>query len=316
MSNELEYVPAFAGGPTMRGFLPGIRFHADPGGGGGDPGGDGGAAAPADGQAGTAVADAPVDDAAATPAVAAPAAPATEPWDDDRYLDLVDQRAQQIFETRIAPIVPLLEQFLGNGGAPGATGAAAAGADAGGELNPWDPSFAGSLDARFARMEQLLQKGMQQLAQPMMAREQAELEQEGNQRLQDMLADDIARNGEFPRTVDPATGQPVTESKAEKLVTPLAQMIFPSIAEKFGETPRAAELAMGRAAAIVREIVAEASAAALNQETNRLGALADAHGEPGAATVGAHGVEEVRARSLSEGLAEVSRRHAPLIRGQ
>ena len=207
--------------------------------------------------------------------ITAPAAPAqAQPWEDPAVLDLVDARAQALLEQRMAPIVPLLEQFLQSGGYEQGQQAAP------GELNPWDESFGSSLDQRFQALEQRIGGMLQQVTAPLEARAQAETIQHGEERLKDILADDIARNGDFP--ADPSTGR----STAKDLVRPLADMFFPEFASKLGETPRAAELAMTRAAALVRTIVAESRNFAVNQETNRLTALANANSEPGVTGAG------------------------------
>lgn len=309
MSNELEHEPAVAGSPTMGRFgqwMPGIRFETDPGMGAGT---GGAPAALADGDGAGAATDALGDDGAGA-AVAAPVAPVVAPqpsWDDDQFADLAAAQAERLFNERMAPLVPLLERFLGDGS--GAPGGAAAAAGAPGALNPWDENFGDNLDARFQQFEQLLNTGLERLAAPLAAREQAEIVEEGNQRLQDMAADEIARNGDF--AADPETN----ETPGKQLVRPLADLFFPAIAEKYGPTPRAAAIAIDQAAGIVRQIEANAAKVALAKETNRLSTLAGANGEPAVAGVGAQGIGEIRATTISEGLSEVTRRHAPLLRG-
>lgn len=207
------------------------------------------------------------DEGAAAPAPAA-APVATPVWDDPAVLDLVDTRAAELFRAQMAPIIPLLEQVLGGQGGPGAT------VDAG-ALNPWDDNFAGSLEGRFKALEETITGRLDQITAAGDQRIQAETVAEGEQRLKDILADDIARNGDFP--TDPTTGT----STAQQLVRPLADMFFPEFADRFGAGPRAAEFAMQKAAGVVRQLVAEARTEAVTTETNRLTTLAGTHGEPG-----------------------------------
>jgi hypothetical protein len=247
-------------------------------------------------------------------AVATGAAPAWSP-DDPRFLEAVDGRALDLIEQRFGPIAQLLEQTL----SAGTAGPPQPGVQQGQQqLVPPDPfsdnyaaEFAAYQQARdeqmFGRFEQMIG----QIAQPLNERIESETTAEGEQRLKDMLADDIARNGEFPRL----PGQ--TTSKSEQLVRPLAQALFPQIAARYGAGPRAAEVAMSQAAQTVRELVNEAGQAALEAERNRTATLAGARTDIGSnGAAGAQLVGEIRARTMEEGLSAVTARHAAAIRGQ
>lgn len=289
----------------------------------GDAGGNGGAPAGAD-PSGTAAAPAAAEPAAAVganggepepPAGATDVAPAWSP-EDPRFIDAVDGRALELIEQRFGPIAELLQQTLGADGGqgpgyaqPGQPGAAQQ------QLVPPDPfsdNYAQEMAAyQQARDEQMfgrIEQMIGQIAQPLNDRTEKETVAEGEQRLKDMLTDDISRNGEFPRL----PGQ--TDSKSEQLVRPLAQALFPQIAQRFGNGPRAAEVAMSQAAQTVREIVAEAGAAALEAERNRTATLAGARGDVAAGASGAQVVGEIRARTMEEGLSAVTARHAAALR--
>lgn len=98
---------------------------------------------------------------------------------------------------------------------------------------------------------------------------------EGMQRLNDILADDISRNGEFATDAD-------ADSKAREMVSTIAANLFPELAQRYGNGPRTAEMAMTRAAAEVRGLLRSVGGAAVSQTQNQLATLAGAHGEPGA----------------------------------
>lgn len=132
-----------------------------------------------------------------------------------------------------------------------------------------------------AQREQALTNQIGQMLQPLQQtfqqQQEAQIVSEGEQRLQDMLADDIARNGEF-------ASDPEADAQARDLVTTLASQMFPDISQRYGATPQAAEIAMTRAASQVRGLLRSASGAAVSQTQNQLATLAEAKGE-----VGPHG---------------------------
>lgn len=233
-------------------------------------------------------------------AVATVAAPAWSP-DDPFFLETVDSLLAQ----RVAPLVDLIRQGAATP-APGVQTQPPMPPD------PFSDNYASEMVAyQAARDEQMFARFEQMLgtvAAPLNAQMEAQTVAEGEQRLQDMLADDIARNGDFPHAPGEQT------SKAQQLVRPLADMIFPEIASRFGAGPRAAEIAMGRATSLVREIVAEARASALEENTNRMSTLAGARTEPGAGAAGTQVVGETRARGIDEGLSAVTSRYRDLVR--
>ena len=236
---------------------------------------------------------------AVPPAAATDVAPAWSP-DDPAFLEAVDQRAIDLYEQRFGPLAQMLEQTFAGYPAvqmqPGFEGQ---------PLLPPDP-FSDNYQQELAvynqaRDEQLMTRIEQmigQVAQPLNARIESETLAEGQQRLQDMIADDVARNGDFPR----APGE--TESKAQKLVMPLAEALFPQIASRYGGGPRAAELAIQQASSTVRAIIAEAGAAALEAHKNQVATLTGVQGEPGAAAAGAQGLSDTQDPN------EITRRYA------
>lgn len=141
----------------------------------------------------------------------------------------------------------------------------------------------GNLDAAafgnfLQQRDEALLQGISQVMQPLSDQFTAQQEEAqiatGEENLDGMLEDDIARHGEF-------ASKPEADAAARRMVRTLADQMFPEIAGRYGATPRAAEMAMTRAAAEVRDLLQSVGGAAVTAETNRLATLAGAAGEPG-----------------------------------
>lgn len=146
-------------------------------------------------------------------------------------------------------------------------------------LDPYSDSFGTDL-ATFVQQQnqQLLgevKQMFEQFQQPFLARAEQETVAEGEARIKDMIADDIARNGDLPET-------------AKQMIRTLASDYFAEAEARYGKTARAAEHAIGRAAQVVRGLVNESRQAAADAEANRTATLAGAPNEP--AGTGASGV--------------------------
>lgn len=243
---------------------------------------------PDDGAAGAegGAAPSPAEPAAAAPeptGEAAPSSPAATdtapPWTPDNplFLDAVDTRASELVEAqlaaRLAPLTQMLEQRTGGQQQPAPMPA----------LDPFSDDFGTALDQRLGLMLQRVEQMVQGVAQPLAAQQEAAQAAEGEQRIQDMIADDISRNGDLP-------------AKAQPLVRTLAEQMFPEVSARYGATGRAAEMAVQKAAAMVRDIVSEALTMGAEQTRNQLSTLAGAHGEPG---TGQAGVVTTSAQPLS-----------------
>lgn len=124
-------------------------------------------------------------------------------------------------------------------------------------------------------LTQAIDQRFQAIAAPLAAREEAESVAEGEARLNDILVDDIARNGEF-------SSDPETDKQARTLVRTLADQAFPEVAQRYGMTPRAAEIAMNRTADQVRGLLKAHGAAAVTAHVNHNATLASQRNEPGA----------------------------------
>lgn len=154
-------------------------------------------------------------------------------------------------------------------------------------LNPLDDNFGVNLLSLMQQRDQQMLGRMEQLAQamqaPMLAQQEAAVVAEGEERLTDMLADDMARNGDLP-------------ANAQKMVRVLAENAFPQFAARYGSGPRSAEMAMAHAAREVRGLLGEVGQQAQTEQTNRMATLAGVRGEPGS---GAAGVETASDAPLS-----------------
>lgn len=210
------------------------------------------------------------ENAAEAAAPEAPAAPTLDPL--ELQAELEHMRSQN------AELYSLLEQFSTQG-QTAQQGAAQQGYDIStltDEYGNLDPAkFAAFQQQQEERIVSRMQEMFNPIQQTFAQQQEASVIAEGEQRLQDILADDVARNGEF-------ASDPTADAEARELVRTLAENMFSEIADRYGQTPRSAEIAMTRAAERVRGLLKTAGGAAVSQTQNQLATLATAHGEPGA----------------------------------
>lgn len=205
-------------------------------------------------------------------APAAPAEPTLDPLELQAELEHLRGQNQELYS--------ILEQFATQTQGQSAEQSAA---QAGYDISSLTDEY-GNLDPqKFAayqqQMEQRIVGRMEQMFQPLQQtfeqQREASVIEEGNQRLNDILADDIAKHGEF-------ASDPKADAQARELVNTLASQMFPDIADRYGSNPRAAEIAMTRAAEQVRTLLRSVGGSAVSQTQNRLATLAEQRGEPGA----------------------------------
>lgn len=167
-------------------------------------------------------------------------------------------------------------------------------------------------EALVSRIEQQLQA----IQAPIMQQQESQVVAEGNQRLQDILADDVARNGEFVRAAGGSEEEIAAcaeaNTQAKELVTTIASTMFPDLAQRYGPTPNAAAMAMSRAADQVRTLLRSAGVSAVSQNANQLATLANAHGEPGA---GRSGTEAPVVKVTAASSAPIAERYAGTFGG-
>lgn len=207
-----------------------------------------------------------VEENATEAAPAAPEAPALDPLELQAELDHM--------RSQYTDLVSYLEQAQGQQQAPQAA-AAASSPDFFDEYGNFDPAkFAIWQEQRDSGLLSKVGEMFTPLQQTFAQQQESAVIAEGEQRLADILADDISRNGEF-------ASDEQADAKARELVATLASQMFPDLAERYGPTPKTAEIAMTRAATEVRSLLRSVGGAAVSQNQNQLATLAGAHGEPG-----------------------------------
>lgn len=208
---------------------------------------------------------------ASTDPVETPAPAPYDPYEDPRVLELIDQRAATIADQQFRQALAEAQAHAQRDAAPASLSTPNF-FDEEGNFLP--QAFAEFQTARDEQIASRFDKALEQITAPLQAREMQETAAEGEARIKDMIADDVSRHGEFPK--DPETGK----SSAEALIRPLADALFPSIASQYGNSARSAELAVGRAASIVRALVKEAQTAGVTEHVNRNARLAGVPAEP------------------------------------
>jgi hypothetical protein len=231
------------------------------------------------------------DPAAAAPAAPAPAAAASEPadpdgeppaapaqpeFDPDAFQQAVLEEAEALLEARLARLTPPQPGQPGfpGGPIPGATPGPMTAFDWS-QVDPYSDEFGAQLGQGIqATIQEALVGALSPVTGAIQAQQHAQVIATGEERLQDMMADEIARNGDFAAEEDGS--QPGRE-----LVIPLAETFLEAAAERYGETPRAAEAAIEHAAQLIRRAEAAAAAKAVAQHANHVATLAGAPAEPG-----------------------------------
>lgn len=215
-------------------------------------------------------------------AVEATPAPAAIDYDDPRLQDLIQNQASQIAQQTLEQMVQrsqMQQPQAQQGFDPSQL------LDEYGNVNP--AALATLMQQQQQTTLQAVQDMFTPLASQMQAQQEAETIASGEARLEDILADDIARNGDFVRAAGNTPELVAQAQEADKaaraLVRTTADQMFPEIAQRYGATPRAAEIAMGRAADQVRSLLRVAGQSAQAAQANQLATLAGQHGEPGSA---------------------------------
>lgn len=261
---------------------------------------DGGAPAP--------VADPVVDPAAADAgAVVEPADPGIDPVELANRYEALQYRQQQLeqFLGQLAGVDPQQAQQYGipTPGQPSY------------ELDPFSDEFGQQMQQRdqhlLAQIQQMIQPiagSFQQLQQQAAMQAQAESDAVGEQSLQDMLAGDIARNGEFHPV-------PEVDREIRDEVRQRADRLYMEMASGYGGHDfvlqagigrRLAEQAMTQAAQQTRDKYRRITSTAVQTEDNRRATLYGVPNEPGSGAAGVPGTP--RFNSPSEATEYYARR--------
>jgi hypothetical protein len=222
------------------------------------------------------------------PVTAEPVAPAVEPapvpaidYDDPRLHDLIQTQASQMAQQTLEDLVQRAQSQQAQQQQPGF--------DVSQLLDEYGNVNATALASMIQQSNQQTLTAVQQmfspLAQQMQAQQEAEVVASGEARLEDILADDISRNGDFVRAAGNAPEQvaqaQAADVQARQMVRTMADQMFPEIAQRYGATPRAAEIAMTRAADQVRGLLRAVGSSAQAVQANQLATLAGQNGEVG-----------------------------------
>jgi len=213
------------------------------------------------------------------PVAPEPVAPAAIDYDDPRLNDLIQTQAAQIAQQQLEQLVQRAQ----------AQQPQQQGFDASQLLDEYGNVNAAALAELIQQANNETRRAMEAivspLAQQMAAAQEAEVVASGEARLEDILADDISRNGDFVRaagnTPEQVAQAQAADAQARQMVRTLADQMFPEIASRYGATPRAAEIAMTRAADQVRGLLRTVGSSAQAQQANQLATLAGQNGEVG-----------------------------------
>jgi len=124
------------------------------------------------------------------------------------------------------------------------------------------------LDPLAEDFEDRLSTFLDQRLQPFQHAQQQWQQSEGKERAQDILSDNVSRDGEF-----------IFEGSSQKALT-LAETYLPEMQQRYGATPQAAEAAINAAAKDVREYERAVGEAYHKRQMNQLQTLNDAPREP------------------------------------
>ncbi len=135
--------------------------------------------------------------------------------------------------------------------------------------SPYEDDFGPKLGAGVQQaVNQAVQAAISPLLQAFTEQQEQREAAEAEQNVQDMIASEIAAHGDIPEG-------------AKEMIRPLAEHLLPDLVRRFGNTPRAHEIAIEKAAAQIRQTLKDAAGQLATQEQNRLATLASAPAEPG-----------------------------------
>jgi hypothetical protein len=123
-----------------------------------------------------------------------------------------------------------------------------------------DKQLLGAIDQRLERV-----------FQPIEQAQHAQVVAEGEQQMRDVIADEFSRNGDLLFGGDDIVN---------KIIDDVRNRYFPEVAERYGQTNRAAEIAISRAVEAERAYQKQIGDAAVTAHENRKATLAGQRGEP------------------------------------
>lgn len=219
---------------------------------------------------------APAEPGAPTEPAAPEAAPA-EPTIDPREL----QAELEYVRSQNTELAAWIQQQEQQGQQPGAAAPAAGEPDIYDEFGNVDAVKLLQAQRSIVQEEMATLRG--ELQQAETNRMQQEREAEGHQNALDMIADDVARNGEF------ASDPKADEQARHRVYARAEELLTTELVHRYGATARAAEIAIARAAAEERAYISGLRGEGATQQANRLATLAGAASDGGTGATG--GVE-------------------------
>jgi hypothetical protein len=143
------------------------------------------------------------------------------------------------------------------------------------EYDPYDPESANAyFEARDQRLLAAIEQRFAPVAQTLQQQQEQALIQNGEQLAQDIIADVVTRKGD------------VTDA-GKQMIRSLAESFMPAAVGRYGESHRAAEMAIEQAYDAVASMEKDAAERALAKHTNHVATLAGAPTQPGASGVAA-----------------------------
>ena len=163
------------------------------------------------------------------------------------------------------------------------------------ELDPFSDDYGQQLAQLIAQSQQSTMQQIQQLLSPLLSQHEAAADAEGQQRIKDIIADITNREGDLTNE-----GKGAVES--------IAPLFLEQFENTYGPGARAAEMALGQAAKVIRSIETSAATKAVERYKNELSTIGGARGVPAG---GASGVEGgPRPTSIIDAGRRFAERHA------
>lgn len=199
-----------------------------------------------------------VDDGEPAPAVA----PAPQfDLDDPRVVDFLEGRVAEMTEARLQALAAR---------APAPAPAPGAPVDYNEVLSPLSDNFGQSLVQLLSERDQWLLTQFEQRLEPVLTREQETQLTQGHQMMDAVISEHWNEAADGKLTANVANA-----------IKDIAPTYLAEMQGRYGETPRAAQQALAKAASTVRALTTENRAAGTQANIDELAAVAGAAGEPG-----------------------------------
>lgn len=180
----------------------------------------------------------------------------------------VSEEAAQIADARVGELEQYIRGFAANGG----DGQGAPQFDANEFLNPLGDNYGANMITLLQHNQQQTLEAVKEMLSPFQQQSEQTEAAERDTLLRSTISDVAGRDG----------GLAGGDTAISRVMAAVRNTHFPELARRYGQTDRAAELAIDKALREEREYQKQIREAGLEQHTERVGALAAIHGEPGA----------------------------------